>query len=99
MLHHHGTNGLWEYLSVLALAVISLCLVYLRGWWRLRLTVKLPIWRAVCFLSGLFLIWVAITSAIAGIDHELLTVHMIQHLLLMTFAPPLIWLGEAALVL
>src|SRR5262249_12718693 len=28
------------------------------------------------------------------LDHELLTVHMLKHLLLMTVAPPLIWLGD-----
>jgi cytochrome c oxidase assembly factor CtaG len=30
---------------------------------------------------------------LAAFDEELLTVHMVQHLLLMTVAPPLIWLG------
>jgi cytochrome c oxidase assembly factor CtaG len=50
-------------------------------------------WRIFSFLIGLFLIWVATASPIAALDHELLTVHMLQHLLLMTFAPPLIWLG------
>jgi cytochrome c oxidase assembly factor CtaG len=33
-------------------------------------------------------------SPLAAYDHSLLTVHMIKHLLLMTFAPPLILLGE-----
>src|SRR5262249_46063161 len=42
---------------------------------------------------GLLLIWGALASPIAALDHELLTVHMLQHLLLMTLAPPLIWLG------
>jgi len=32
-------------------------------------------------------------SPIAALDHELLIIHMLQHLLLMTLAPPLIWLG------
>jgi len=32
--------------------------------------------------------------AARGYDHSLLTVHMVKHLLLMTFAPPLILLGE-----
>src|SRR6201987_6190326 len=32
-------------------------------------------------------------SPIAALDHQLLTVHMLQHLLLMTLAPPLIWLS------
>jgi cytochrome c oxidase assembly factor CtaG len=41
----------------------------------------------------LFFIWVAAASPLAALDHELLTVHMVQHLLLMTLAPPLLWLG------
>jgi cytochrome c oxidase assembly factor CtaG len=36
---------------------------------------------------------VALGSPLASFDEELLTVHMIQHLLLMTIAPPLILLG------
>ena len=43
---------------------------------------------------GLSLTWVAIASPVSTLDHELLTVHMLKHLLLMTVAPPLIWLGE-----
>jgi putative membrane protein len=42
---------------------------------------------------GLFLIWAAVASPIAALDHELLTFHMLQHLLLMTLVPPLIWLS------
>ena len=42
--------------------------------------------------------WIALGSPLAAYDHDLLTVHMIQHLLLMTFAPALIWLGEPLLV-
>ncbi|MBV8049906.1 MAG: cytochrome c oxidase assembly protein, partial [Acidobacteriaceae bacterium] len=70
-------------------------LVYLRGWLSLRssLVHRTSGWRVVSFLVGLFLIWAAVASPIAGLDHELLTIHMLQHLLLMTLAPPLIWLG------
>jgi len=40
------------------------------------------------------LVWAALGSPLVAYDHDLLTVHMIQHLLLMTFAPALILLGE-----
>jgi cytochrome c oxidase assembly factor CtaG len=53
----------------------------------------IPGWHAASFLLGVFFVWLALASPIAALDHELLTVHMIQHLLLMTLAPPLIWLG------
>jgi putative membrane protein len=79
----------------LTLTLVFTALVYLRGWCSLRsnLTKRNSTWRAVSFFIGLFLIWVAIASPIAALDHELLTIHMLQHLLLMTLAPPLIWLA------
>lgn len=44
------------------------------------------------------LVWGALGSPLVAYDHDLLTVHMIQHLLLMTFAPALILLAEPLLV-
>jgi cytochrome c oxidase assembly factor CtaG len=58
----------------------------------------IPGWRLASFLSGMSLIWVALGSPLVAYDHDLLTVHMIQHLLLMTFAPALILLGEPFLM-
>ena len=67
----------------------------MQGWRSLRSgSLKVTsAWRTFSFLLGLFFIWVAVASPIAALDHELLTFHMLQHLLLMTFAPLLIWLG------
>jgi putative membrane protein len=81
-------------------AFVLLALGYIRGWRHLRSTSAQPIsaWRAGSFLTGLFLIWVALGSPLVAYDHHLLTVHMIQHLLLMTVAPSLILLGEPLLV-
>jgi cytochrome c oxidase assembly factor CtaG len=69
--------------------------LYLRGWLYLRSAAvnAIPSWRAGSFLLGLFLIWVALGSPLAAFDEELLTVHMVQHLLLMTVAPALILVG------
>jgi putative membrane protein len=76
-------------------------LVYVRGWRRLQASSAQAVdgWRAVSFLFGLFLVWGALGSPLVAYDHHLLTVHMIQHLLLMTVAPALILLGEPALAL
>jgi putative membrane protein len=78
-----------------ALALLLAALVYLRGWLCLRsCSVNiLAAWRLACFLVGLFLIWIALGSPLSAFDEQLLTVHMVQHLLLMTIAPPLILLG------
>jgi putative membrane protein len=92
---HDGTAGSFGSLLVTVILVLT-ALVYLRGWSSLRATSlhRIPAWRACSFLLGLFLIWLAAASPLSALDHELLTVHMLKHLLLMTFAPPLIWLGE-----
>jgi len=79
---------------------VLLALGYLRGWLRLRSrsAETVAAWRAASFLVGLFLVWVALGSPIVAYQHHLLTVHMIQHLLLMTVAPALILLGEPLMV-
>jgi cytochrome c oxidase assembly factor CtaG len=89
---HHVTSQPYGILLILILTAG----LYLRGWLRLRSFYqnRIPAWRGGSFLLGIFLIWVAVASPIAGTAHELLTGHMVQHLLLMTFAAPLIWVGE-----
>ena len=43
--------------------------------------------------------WIAVGSPLAGMDHQLLTAHMAQHLLLMTVAAPLILMSLSGLAL
>src|SRR5271169_6726354 len=91
----------WIFPASLTLAMTFTGFAYLRGWLHLRSVGAnvIPAWRAGSFLLGLFLIWVALGSPLAAFDEELLTVHMIQHLLLMTIAPPLILLGAPVMLL
>jgi cytochrome c oxidase assembly factor CtaG len=91
-------NGL-PILVTLALMVVAL--VYLRGWYRLRNSLPnvLSVWRLAAFMGGLFALWAAVGSPLAAMDHHLLTAHMVQHLLLMTVAAPLILLGAPAITL
>ena len=49
--------------------------------------------RVASLLLGLLAIGIAMASPLAMLDQRMLTAHMIQHLLLMTIAPPLIFLG------
>ena len=90
---HQAASG--EFPVLLFVTIVLTAFVYLRGWFHLRSGTPsvIPAWRAGCFLLGLFLIWIAVASPIAALDHELLTVHMIKHLLLMALAAPLILLG------
>jgi putative membrane protein len=76
-------------------------LVYVRGWIRLHLVFPNLIlrWRLAAFLAGIVSVWIAIASPIDAFDDVLLSVHMVQHLLLMAIAPPLILLSAPALPL
>jgi len=77
---------------------VTVCL-YVRGWRRLRSASRRIVRSGslMAFISGVTLIWAAVGSPIAALDDELLTVHMVQHLLLMAIGPPLILMGRPAL--
>ena len=99
---HHTAMGMSSASSVVILvALVFLSFIYVRGWRRLqrRSANVIPAWRLASILFGMFLVWGALGSPLVAYDHDLLTVHMIQHLLLMTFAPALILLGEPLLAL
>src|SRR5260370_13892278 len=96
----HTTIGLSSPSSAILLVVLVLVsFLYLRGWRRIRgvSASTIPAWRGASFLFGMSLVGAALGSPLVAYDHELLTVHMIQHLLLMTFAPALIVLVEPLL--
>lgn len=88
--HHASAESLW-----ISVALSLVAVVYLHRWlgvvWLVPHGVKS--WRAGSFFVGVLLVWVALGSPLSLLDHDLLTVHMVQHLLLMTLAPPLILLG------
>ena len=50
-------------------------------------------WRIAAFAGGLAALWIAVASPVSHLDHHLLTAHMVQHLLLMLVAAPLVLLG------
>lgn len=76
-------------------------LIYVRGWFRLRSVSRnlIPAWRLAAFLAGVGCVWLAISSSLAAFDEVSLSIHMIQHLLLMAIAAPLILLGAPELPL
>jgi putative membrane protein len=90
--HHASVESAW-----VSAGLILAALIYLRGWLRVRRLDRDTVggWRAASFALGLLFIWVATASPLAALDHDMLTAHMVQHLLLMTFAPPLILLGAS----
>lgn len=83
------------------LALLFTALIYLRGWYRLHAVYPklIPLWRLAAFVAGIGSVWIAIGSPLNAFDDLSLTVHMVQHLLLMTIAPALILLGSPKLPL
>jgi putative membrane protein len=97
---HHTAMGMSSPSSATILvALVLISFLYVCGWRRMqRASARaIPGWQLASFLFGMSLVWAALSSPLVAYDHDLLTVHMIQHLLLMTFAPALILLGEPLL--
>lgn len=94
-----------EVIIVLALAGTF----YLRGWWRLRRRARsheryrgyrrspwrlTAVWRPIAYVSGLLIIALALLSPIDVLGQQLFFMHMIQHVLLMMIAPPLLLIAN-----
>jgi putative membrane protein len=71
--------------------------LHLAGSWRLRRRRGknvVSVWRSAAYLSGLFTVAVALMSPIDTLAGQFFTMHMIQHLLLVMIAPPLLWIAD-----
>jgi len=83
---------------------VSLCLAalaYTKGWLHLHKVFPnlISAWRLAAFFAGIVSLWIAIGSPVEAFDDVSFSVHMVQHLLLMAVAPPLILLGAPTLPL
>jgi putative membrane protein len=81
----------WLVTSELALVA----LLYTRGFLRIRRTRPslFPAWRLACFLGGIAALFIAVASPLDTFSESLLFMHMAQHYVLMSIAPPLVVLG------
>lgn len=84
LLHHSST-----------FILVLLAFIYARGLLRSRRSIPnaLSNWHVSAFFVGLLCIWIAVDSPLGTLDHQWLSVHMVQHLLLMTVSAPLVLLG------
>jgi len=91
----------WSFEPKMALGLAASLVLYLRGWCILHRSSpkRFPAWRAWAFTGGLAAFWLAIASPLDAFSGLLLSAHMVQHLLLMSVAPPLILLGAPLLPL
>lgn len=81
----------WIVTSALALCAI----IYVRGWARIRCTRPDQFGASglAAFLGGIVALFVAVASPLDTFSESLLFMHMAQHFVLMSVAPPLLVLG------
>jgi cytochrome c oxidase assembly factor CtaG len=93
--------GLWTFDPWIAAPSALTAGIYLRGWLRLhaRVPQRFDVGRLATFLGGLAVIAVALESPLHALGGHVLQAHMVQHVLLLMLAPPLIWLGAPLLPL
>jgi putative membrane protein len=86
----------WTIEPHVVLPLVGLWLAYLVGVRRVDRSHPanpVPRWRTWCWNAGLLILLVALASPIATYDTTLFSAHMVQHLLLMLVAAPLLALG------
>lgn len=98
----HEIASAWNGDPLTVLGLLALAGVYARGLEALRrghpAGRPLPAWRTRAFAAGLGVLAAALLSPLDALGHTLLTGHMLQHLLLMVAAPPLLIAGRPVLV-
>lgn len=86
----------WEPLTLAALAVVTV--LYIRGlnavWTRAGIGTGIKVWQAEAFLAGIAALLAALVSPLNALSSALFSAHMVQHLLLILVAAPLLVLGE-----
>jgi len=85
----------WDIPWAVTAALVVTALIYIRGWLRIRRTRPglFPLGRLIAFLGGILALFVAVASPLDTFSESLLFMHMAQHYVLMSIAPPLIVLG------
>ena len=88
------TSGFWDWsLDPALVLVIATALLYLAGDTRRIAPARLRAerrWRSVSFYSALALLAIALDSPLDALSAKLFWVHMVQHVVLLLVAPPLI---------
>jgi len=87
----------WQFAPVVTGVVAVSAVLY--GWGVVRIARRHPVrpwplWRSALFCAGLLVIVIATQSGIGAYDDLLFYDHMIQHLMLLMVAPPLLIAGQ-----
>lgn len=88
--------AVWDFPPVVCTALALISVIYTVGFLRIRKTrpLQFPSWRWASFIAGILSLVVAVSSPLDTFSDRLLVVHMAQHFVLMSIAPPLIVFGS-----
>ncbi|HTW99641.1 MAG TPA: cytochrome c oxidase assembly protein, partial [Acidimicrobiales bacterium] len=93
----HVAFASWDFGSFalfVLVVLVALAAWYLRAEWKLAARGRRwPATRRTCFLAGLLAVDLAFQSSVALLAGTYFQAHIVQHLLLMVVAPPLLALG------
>ncbi|MGN6474029.1 MAG: cytochrome c oxidase assembly protein [Mycobacteriales bacterium] len=98
----HAAITQWQFAPVVTTGLAIGGVLYLYGMWRVRRRHPArpwPLLRAGSFFAGLVVVALATQSSIGSYDDVLFSVHMVQHLLLIMVAPPLLIAGRPIMLL
>ncbi len=88
----------WNFRPEVVFVLGTMTLLYVVGWTRIRRRnpqLKLANkWRLASYLSGIFLVATMLLSPVDALSGQLFFMHMTQHMVMITFAAPLLWLGN-----
>lgn len=94
----------WQFSPGLILLVLMMGFLYTRGWLTLRKAttssrtmphaVLVSPWHLLSYYAALLTLLTALLSPIDALGAQLFSFHMVQHLLLVMFVPPLLWLAN-----
>lgn len=86
----------WSFDPPVLLGLVAAAFLY---WWGVRYSLRagmdrhLPSWRWVCYAAGLLAIFIALESPLDAWSDTYLWAHMVQHLVLIYLAAPLLLFG------
>lgn len=86
----------WSMAPEVVLPLVAALALYAGGVSTLRAkggAVRLPAWRIACFAGGWLALALALVSPLCRMAATLVSAHMVQHLVLVAVAPPLLALG------
>ena len=87
----------WDFDPLIIIPLLLSVTFYAIGWARLRLGGHHQLatrWRLTSYMAGQVVLAISLLSGVDIYQSSLFFMHMIQHLLIMMIAPPLLWWGS-----